>query len=63
MKTQSNPNFVEVDELHAILGGAKVIARGTLYNSVKSGQIPCVKFGRRILIPKWYVEKITIQDK
>ena len=55
----NNQQFYDVDELHQILGGPQKIARGTLYNAVKAERIPCVKFGRRIMIPAWFVDKLT----
>ena len=32
------------------------ISRTTAYECVRSGAIPSVRFGRRIVVPKWAVE-------
>ena len=52
-------NFVSIDVLHGVLGGKEKIATATLYAAVKAGQVPSVRIGRRILIPRWFIEKIT----
>jgi excisionase family DNA binding protein len=36
-----------VDEVAAALG----VSRGTAYEAVRSGQVPSIKVGRRVLIP------------
>ena len=54
-----NQNFIDVEELHRIMGGPRKIARGTIYAAIKKGDIPAVKVGRRALIPRWFVEKIV----
>ena len=56
---ETNQNFVDVEELHKLMGGARKIAKGTIYGAIKRGDIPSVKIGRRAFIPKWYVEHIT----
>ena len=58
-KMESSQNFVDVEELHKIMGGPRKIAKGTLYAAIKKGDIPAVKVGRRALIPRWYIEYIT----
>lgn len=56
---EDREKFADVDELHKILGGARKIAKGTIYAAIKKGDIPAVKVGRRALIPRWYIENIT----
>jgi len=35
------------------------ISRATAYNLIQTGQIPCLRFGKRILIPKIALTKLT----
>jgi len=34
------------------------ISRGTAYTLVQTGQLPCIKYGRRMLIPKHALMKM-----
>jgi excisionase family DNA binding protein len=43
-----------VDEAAKLLG----IARGTAYEAVRIGQLPSIKIGRRILVPKAALERL-----
>lgn len=43
---------LSVDEAWQELGGDAVISRATFYNAVGKGQIPHLRIGRRILIPR-----------
>ena len=54
-----NHDFIDVEELHRLLGGPRKIAKGTIYAAIKKGDIPAVKVGRRAIIPNWYIEIIT----
>ena len=47
MKTEPERRTVTVDETARILG----IGRNAAYNGVKSGDIPSIKVGKRILVP------------
>jgi len=52
-----------VDEAHALLGKDK-ISRGAFYNAIGRNEIPHVKLGHRILIPraafmKWLESGVT----
>ncbi len=42
------PELLTPEEFRAVLG----IGRTTVYEEVRTGAIPCVRFGRRIWIPK-----------
>jgi excisionase family DNA binding protein len=39
-----------VDEAHALIG--KKVSRGSFYAAVNRGEIPSIRLGRRILIPR-----------
>ena len=43
-----------VEEARQMLG----LSRGAMYQAVKSGQVPAIKIGRRLLIPKAAFEKM-----
>ena len=41
-----------VDEAHALIGRNK-ISRGALYQALKRGEVPHLRLGKRILIPRY----------
>ncbi len=43
------------DEATVVLG----ISRATAYDAVSRGEIPCIRIGRRILIPKVALERLV----
>jgi len=43
-----------IEEAAAVLG----ISRAIAYNAVSRGEIPCIRIGRRILIPKVALERL-----
>jgi excisionase family DNA binding protein len=45
---------VTVEEAAVVLG----ISRATAYDAVSRGEIPCIRIGRRILIPKVALERL-----
>ena len=45
---------ISVDEAAAILG----ISRGAAYANVKTGAIPTIRLGKRLLVPKAALEKL-----
>jgi excisionase family DNA binding protein len=51
MNEQSQSATMTVDEAHALIGKDK-ISRGGLYAAIKRHEIPHVKLGNRILIPR-----------
>ena len=42
---------ITVDEAHEIIGVDK-ISRGALYNAIENNEVPHLRLGRRILIPR-----------
>lgn len=40
------------DEAHALVGGTQVISRASWYAGIKRKEIPSVRIGKRILIPR-----------
>lgn len=40
------------DQAHAILGGNSVISRASFYAGLNRGDIPALRIGRRIIIPR-----------
>ncbi len=48
-----------VEEAARILG----ISRGVAYEGVRTGEIPSIKIGRRILIPRARLEELLGQSK
>lgn len=51
-----NNGLVEVEELRNATG--KKIAKGTIYAAIKRGEIPSVTVGRRVFIPRWFLDQI-----
>lgn len=54
-------SFITVEQFHKVLEGK--VALGTIYGGIKQGTIPAVRIGRRALIPRWYIQKITNQPE
>lgn len=44
-----------VEETAAVLG----ISRGLAYEMVKTGRIPSIRFGRRVLVPRQALERLV----
>jgi hypothetical protein len=54
---QKNPEKTEAamltaDQAHEMAGGAEVISRASWYAALGRREIPCVRVGRRILVPR-----------
>ena len=47
-----------VEEAAEVLG----ISRASAYDAVARGEIPCIRIGRRILIPKVALERILTEE-
>lgn len=54
MPTDGERATLTVDEAARILG----ISRNSAYQGVLTGEIPCIKIGRRILVPKAALMKL-----
>ena len=55
---QKNPSAtLRVDEAHAIVGKDK-ISRNAFYAGVKRGDVPSLRWGRRLLIPRERFEEL-----
>ena len=48
-----------VNEVARVLG----ISRGLAYSMVKTGEIPSVRFGKRVLIPRHALERLLEQGQ
>ena len=46
------PAALTPDQAHELLGGRAVISRASFYAGIHRGQIPAVRIGRRLLIPR-----------
>jgi excisionase family DNA binding protein len=46
------PVTMSVEEAHQALGGRAVISKATFYLAVQRGEVPHLKLGKRILIPR-----------
>lgn len=55
MGTENNGRLVlTVKEVQKLLG----LSRGLVYQAIQSGQIPSIRIGRRVLIPRAALEHI-----
>lgn len=45
---------LSVDEVASVLG----ISRHSAYQAVRAGEIPCIKIGKRILVPRAALEQM-----
>lgn len=50
---------VTVQEAAGILG----ISRGLAYQMAREGKIPTIRFGKRLVVPKWAIEYLLKQPK
>jgi excisionase family DNA binding protein len=50
-KILDNPTLT-VDEAHEMVGGSAAISRGAFYKAVNQNQVPHLRLGKRLLIPK-----------
>jgi excisionase family DNA binding protein len=53
-KDKSERLTLSVAEAAACLG----LSRNAAYSAAKNGQIPCIKIGKRLLVPKIQLEKL-----
>lgn len=37
------------------------MSKAGIYKFCSNGEIPCIRIGRRIFIPSWYVEKLLAE--
>jgi excisionase family DNA binding protein len=51
MHKKTRPVFLTPDEGHTVVGKTK-ISRRSFYNALKRNEIPNIRLGRRILIPR-----------
>ena len=51
---QKDRLVLTIEEARSLLG----LSRGLMYQAIHAGQIPFVRFGRRILIPRARLEKL-----
>ncbi|MBM3744857.1 MAG: helix-turn-helix domain-containing protein [Acidobacteria bacterium] len=52
MDEKTHPAAMTPDQAHELLGGRTVISRASFYMGIHRGQIPAVRIGRRLLIPR-----------
>ena len=52
MERTALPVTMSVEEAHQALGGKAVISKATFYLAVHRGEVPHLKLGKRILIPR-----------
>jgi excisionase family DNA binding protein len=45
---------VTVEEAGRMLG----ISRGLAYQMAREGRIPTIRFGKRLVVPKWAIERL-----
>lgn len=54
MQTKPEPLTYKIEEAGRLLG----IGRNQAYEAAKAGQIPSIKIGKRILVPKAALERL-----
>ena len=59
MSTDTSRKTMTVDEAAACLG----LSRGTAYQAVRTGSIPSIRVGRRILVPTHALESLLASAK
>jgi len=51
MSRKAEAATLTADQAHALLGRG-AISRGSFYNAIRRGEVPHLKLGKRILIPR-----------
>jgi excisionase family DNA binding protein len=51
-KDRLDTTAMSADEAHAMLGGDAVISRAAFYQAIKRKEVPHLRLGKRILIPR-----------
>lgn len=54
-----NTKLIPLASLCAKRGGPIDCSLSHLYKAARTGEIPVVPIGRKILVPTWWVEKVT----
>ncbi len=54
MEHDTEPLVYSVSEARKLLG----ISRGLAYEAIRTGQIPSIRLGRRILVPRFGLEQL-----
>lgn len=54
--------LVSLSKLAKEKGGPIDASLPHLYKMARQGEIPVVRLGRRVLVPMWWVKKITVQS-
>lgn len=52
MVTEKQTASITADEAHTLLGGSKVLSRSSWYNAIRRNEVPHIRLGKRILIPR-----------
>jgi excisionase family DNA binding protein len=57
--TQNNATaaMMKPDEAFALMGGKRVISRASFYHAIGRNEIPHIRLGRRIVIPRAAFER------
>jgi hypothetical protein len=59
MNTEDEEATVSVTQAHEMIGKRQV-SRGAFYAAIRRGDVPCIKIGSRLLIPRrWIVDKLA----
>ncbi len=53
------PDFLSVEEFRIYLG----IGRSTAYDLLRRGEVPCVRFGRVIRVPRASIEQYVLKGQ
>jgi excisionase family DNA binding protein len=56
-KDRLDTTAMSADEAHAMLGGNAVISRAAFYQAIKRREVPSLRLGKRILIPRHAFQK------
>lgn len=57
-----NGRFFSPRELAAKNGGPLPLSQSFIYECIRTGRIPTVSFGRKKLIPAWFVKQLYNQS-
>lgn len=58
-----NSKLISISKLSKEKGGPLDVSAQLLYRLARCGEIPVVRLGRRVLVPTYWVEKMTAETK
>lgn len=59
MNTEMQPETLSVEQARKVLG----LSKNSIYNAIHAGEIPSIKIGGKILVPRRQLERLLAGEK